>query len=126
MEVLKYWNKESFEISSFKHSLSERINKTYNGSGSDSTGLCTYSYNELEFRGDSIYKNGFKVMSIGCSLTEGVAVNNDETWSHQLCKLIPNGVDLNFGLSNSTINLNIIGATAETYGWRATVITQIY
>ena len=97
MEVLKYWNNESFEIASFKYNLSERINKTYNGSGSDNTGLCTYSYNELGFRGDSIYKNGFKIMSIGCSLTEGVAVNNDETWSHQLCKLIPNTVDLNFG-----------------------------
>jgi hypothetical protein len=97
MEVLKYWNSESFEISSFKHSLSERINKTYNGSGSDNSGLCTYTYNELGFRGDSIYKKGFKVMSIGCSLTEGVAVNNDETWSHQLSKLIPNAVDLNFG-----------------------------
>jgi len=36
-------------------------------------------------------------MSIGDSNTEGVGLNDDETWSHQLCKLIPNAVDLNFG-----------------------------
>ena len=35
-------------------------------------------------------------------------------------------VDLNFGLSNSTINLNVIGATSETYNWRATITTQIF
>jgi hypothetical protein len=97
MKSIKFWDKDGFDVSTYKWSLAERINKTYNGSGSDNTGLCTYSYNELGFRGDSIYKNGFKIMSIGCSLTEGVAVNNYETWSHQLCKLIPNAVDLNFG-----------------------------
>ena len=37
---------------------------------------------------DSIYKNGYKVMSVGCSFTEGVGVNNDETWSSKLCKHI--------------------------------------
>ena len=36
-------------------------------------------------------------MSIGCSITEGVGVNDNETWPHEFCKLIPNGVDLNFG-----------------------------
>lgn len=99
MEVLKYWTKEGFEISSYKHSLKERINKTHKISGSDNTNLCTYTYNELGFRGDSIKKEGFKVMSIGCSITEGIGVNDNETWPYQLCKLIPNSVDLNFGFS---------------------------
>lgn len=97
MDILKYWNNNTFEVSSFRNSLSERFNAIYNGSGSDTTGLCTYSYNEIGFRGDSINKEGFKIMSIGCSLTEGVAVNDDETWSHQFSRIIPNGVDLNFG-----------------------------
>lgn len=97
MKSLKYWTTEDFEISSYQFNLSERINSTYNGSGSDNTGKCTYEYNELGFRGDSIYKDGFKVMSIGCSLTEGVGVNDNETWSHFFSKLI-NGVDLNFGV----------------------------
>lgn len=96
MKSLKYWTPEDFEISSYQFRLSERINKTYNGSGSDNTGKCTYTYNELGFRGDSIYKEGFKIMSIGCSVTEGVGVNNDQTWPHKLCELIPNCVNLNF------------------------------
>ena len=36
-------------------------------------------------------------MSIGCSLTEGVGINDNETWPAQFCKLIPNAVNMNFG-----------------------------
>ena len=94
---MKYWTPDTFEISSFKNGLNERVNQTYKGSGSDITGNCTYTYNELGFRGDSIKKEGFKVMALGCSHTEGVGVNNDETWPAQFAKLIPNGVNINFG-----------------------------
>lgn len=97
METLKYWNQNTFEISSYKWHLEDRKNKSYKTSGSDNSEKCQYTYNELGFRGDSIYKDGFKIMSIGCSHTEGVGVNDNETWSHQLCNLIPNSVDLNFG-----------------------------
>jgi lysophospholipase L1-like esterase len=51
----------------------------------------------LGFRGDSIRKEGFRVMSLGCSNTEGVGVNNDQTWPAQFTNLIPNGVNFNFG-----------------------------
>jgi hypothetical protein len=97
MKPLQYWNPEGFEISSFQFRLDERKNQTYETSGSDNTGLCTYAYNELGFRGDSIKKEGFRVMSLGCSNTEGVGVNNQDTWPSQFTKLIPNGVDMNFG-----------------------------
>jgi len=97
MKPLKYWTPEGFEVSSFNRKISERKNKTYKTCGKDKTGKCVYTYNELGFRGDSIHKSGFKIMSIGCSMTEGLGVNDDETWSHQLCKHIPNAVDLNFG-----------------------------
>ena len=97
MNPLEYWKPKTFEISSYKYSLKERINKTYKTCGSDNTGLCTYSYNELGFRGDSIKKEGFKVMSIGCSNTEGVGVNDTDTWPHQFTNLILNGVNMNFG-----------------------------
>lgn len=93
----KYWTPEEFEVSSYQFRLSERINTTYDCSGSDTTHKCSYTYNELGFRGDSIYKDGFKVMSIGCSITEGVGVNNNETWPYYFCQLIPNSVNLNFG-----------------------------
>lgn len=95
---LKYWTPEGFEISSHKWNLSEKVNQSYDTSGSDQTRLCKYTYNELGFRGDSIYKEGFKIMCIGDSNTEGVGVNNDETWPSQFCKLIPNAVNHNFGM----------------------------
>jgi lysophospholipase L1-like esterase len=97
MNPLEYWNPEGFEISSYKYSLKERINQTYTTSGKDNTGKCIYTYNELGFRGDSIKKEGFKVMSLGCSITEGVGVNDDETWPAQFCSYIENGVNFNFG-----------------------------
>jgi hypothetical protein len=97
MNPLKYWSPEGFEISSFQFKLDERKNKIYKTSGSDNTGLCNYTYNELGFRGDSIKKEGFKVMSFGCSNTEGVAVNDNETWPARFASLIPNGVNMNFG-----------------------------
>ena len=97
MKPLKYWTTNGFEISSYKFQLSNKINKSFRTSGSDNTGKCTYTYNELGFRGDSIKKEGFKVMSLGCSNTEGVAVNDHETWPAQFTSLIPNGVNFNFG-----------------------------
>lgn len=96
-KVLKYWKTETFDISTYNFKLETRINKSYKTSGSDNSGNCLYSYNELGFRGDSIKKQGFKVMSLGCSVTEGVGVNDNETWPSQFSKLISNGVDVNFG-----------------------------
>jgi hypothetical protein len=97
MKPLQYWTPKGFEISSFQFKLDERKGKTHRTSGSDDTGKCFYTYNELGFRGDSVYKEGFKVMSLGCSYTEGVGVNNHQTWPHQFTNLIPNGVNMNFG-----------------------------
>lgn len=95
---LIYWNTDTFEISSYhRDSLERRKKLVTNESANDRTGLCTYTYNELGFRGDSPKKEGFKIMSIGCSYTEGIGVNDWETWPHYFSKLIPNGVDLNFG-----------------------------
>jgi hypothetical protein len=36
-------------------------------------------------------------MSLGCSITEGVGVNDDETWPAQFCSHIENSVNFNFG-----------------------------
>lgn len=97
MNSLKFWTPEGFDISSFQFSLDDRKGKTYRTSGSDNTRLCSYTYNELGFRGDSINKDGFKVMSLGCSNTEGVGVNYNQTWPAQFVSHIPNGVNMNFG-----------------------------
>ena len=96
--ILKHWNFENFDVSHYEDdNLKNRKNSIKNVCGNDISGLCTYTYNELGFRGDSIHKTGFKIMSIGCSYTECIGVNDDETFPHYFSKLIPNGVDLNFG-----------------------------
>ena len=97
MNPLEYWKPETFEISSFQFKLEARKNQTYKTSGSDNTGRCVYSYNELGFRSDSFTKPGFKIMSIGCSNTEGVGVNDNQTWPYNFTSLIPTGVNMNFG-----------------------------
>jgi hypothetical protein len=96
-ESLKFWTVEGFEISSYMYSLDTKKGKTYKTSGSDNTGLCTYTYNELGFRGDSIHKDGFKIMSIGDSNTEGVGVDYHDTWPSLFSKYIKNSVNQNFG-----------------------------
>lgn len=97
MNPLKFWTPEGFEISTHQYGIETRKGKTYPTSGSDNTRLCEYTYNELGYRGDSIKKDGFKVMSLGCSNTEGVGVNYRDTWTSQFTSQIPNGVNMNFG-----------------------------
>jgi hypothetical protein len=99
MKSLKYWKPLYFDVTSYKWLLKERKGTSFKGSGSDYGNKNTYTYNEYGFRGDSTLKTGFKIMSIGSSYTEGIGVNDDETYSHYLSKMIPNGVDLNFGYS---------------------------
>jgi hypothetical protein len=93
MEYLKYWNPNEFDIPSLQYKINNKKSNLDTNNGV----LNTNTYNELGFRADSIYSKGFKVMSLGCSNTEGVGVNDDETWSKQFTKLISNGVDLNLG-----------------------------
>jgi hypothetical protein len=98
MNSLKFWSPKEFDIASYKWHLKERVDKEIMGNGSDE-GNCYYTFNELGFRGDSPKKKGLRVMSVGCSHTEGIGVHNHQTWSHHLSKLLPSGVDLNLGIS---------------------------
>ena len=102
MQILNYWTTENFEISSYGYHQKDKINKQFTTSGGDISGKCIYTYNELGFRGDSIHKDGFKIMTLGDSNTEGIAVNDNQTWPHIFSNLIPNSVDLNFGLAGSS------------------------
>ena len=93
-----FWDSKTFEVSDFEKTLENR----------------KQIYNEYGFRADSINKDGFKIMSIGCSLTEGVGVEQNETWPAQFCEMIPNSVNLNFGLggrSNDYISRTILTYT---------------
>lgn len=96
MESLKYWNKNTFDVTGSKWQLSERKNKSYTTSGSDNSGKNIYTYNQLGFRGDTLPLKGKKLMTVGCSHTEGVGVNNDETWPFYLSRKLGYS-HINFG-----------------------------
>jgi hypothetical protein len=67
--------------------------------------------NELGYRADSIHTNGFKVMSLGCSMTYGEGLYYNETWSKLFIDKIQSGINLNFGgngVSNDRIVRNLI------------------
>ena len=98
MNSLKFWKPETFDIASTKWYLSQRIDKELLGNGRDK-GNCYYTFNEYGFRGDSPKKGGLKLMSVGCEHTEGIFVQNHQTWPHYLSRLLPDGVDLNLGMS---------------------------
>lgn len=98
MNSLKYWTVEDFEIASYKWSISDRKNLSINGNASDTSGK-RYTFNEHGFRGDSLLSSGIKIMSVGCSHTEGIGVNDNETWSHLLSRKIKDGIDINLGIS---------------------------
>ena len=98
MKGLKFWKPLYFDVTSFRWKLKERVGRRFQGSGSDHSNKNDYTYNEIGFRGNSILKEGFKIMSLGSSYTEGIGVNDNETYSYYLSKMIK-GVDLNFGYS---------------------------
>jgi len=98
ISVLKYWNSTTFDVTNHKWPLRDRINKSFTTSGSDNTSINTYTYNELGFRGNSLPLTDDKLMAIGCSHTEGIGVNDDETWPHYLSNLL-NYSHINFGFT---------------------------
>ena len=42
-------------------------------------------------------KNDKVLITLGCSHTEGVGLNYHDIWTSQFIKLIPGGVNMNFG-----------------------------
>lgn len=67
--------------------LEDRVNSSYKSSGSDNSGVNTYTYNEIGYRGDST-NTEIDLLTIGCSHTEGIGVNDNETWSYYLAQLL--------------------------------------
>lgn len=77
--------------------LISRANKTFTTSGSDNSGVNTYTYNEIGYRGDSTKKN-IDILTVGCSHTEGVGVNDNETWPFLLAQEL-NMTHINMGFT---------------------------
>lgn len=113
MNILKYWNSETFDVTEYKWPLRDRCNKTLTTSGSDNSTENIYTYNQLGFRGDRLPLIGKKLITIGCSHTEGIGVNDNETWPHYLSNLL-NHSHINFGFtgrSNDYISRCILSFT---------------
>jgi hypothetical protein len=125
METLKFWTPEEFEIASYRWNFKERKNKQFRGSGSDG-GNALYTYNEYGFRGDSPDKSGFKIMSVGCSHTEGIDVNDHQTWPHYLSKLIKRGVDINMGISGRSNDYIVRAIMAHTDKFKPNLVCVMY
>lgn len=102
MKLLKHWNPNHFTPSTYKFGMDNKENKVFSTLPKSWHALCTYTHNELGFRGDSIHKKGFKIMSVGCSMTEGVGVGDNETWPYQFSNSITNGVDFNLGMGGES------------------------
>jgi hypothetical protein len=92
MNPLKHWDKDTFVESTYWNILNKHQNRKHIVSG------CEYTNNELGFRADSIYKEGLKIMSIGCSNTSGIGVGDKDTWPALLSSMIPNSVNINLGV----------------------------
>lgn len=110
---LKYWNSETFDVTEYKWKLEERKGKTFETSGSDNSKKNIYTYNKLGFRGDDFPLSGKKLMAVGCSHTEGIGVNDDETWPYYISKKL-NYSHINFGFtgrSNDYICRTILSFT---------------
>lgn len=115
MDILKYWNSDEFDITGFKWFLSERKNKSFTTSGSDDSNQNQYTYNQLGFRGNKLPLVGKKLMAVGCSHTEGIGVDDNQTWPHYLSELL-NYSHINFGFtgrSNDYISRCILTFTKE-------------
>jgi len=72
MKSIKYWKKDGFDVATYKWNLAERRNQTFNGSGSDESGTNVYTYNEMGFRGDSIYKMGLESYQLVALIRRGL------------------------------------------------------
>jgi hypothetical protein len=101
MKSLKNWKPETFEVTGGKYLLKNRKNQSFTSNGSDRTEKNTYTFNSLGFRGDSfpfIDNSKKTIMAVGCSYTEGIDVNDDETWPFFISKLL-NSNHINFGFT---------------------------
>lgn len=98
MRFPKYWNVDTFDVTSHKWPLSERKNKSFQTSGSDNSTLNTYTYNSLGYRGDEFPLSDKTLMAIGCSHTEGIGVDDNQTWPFYISKKL-NHSHINFGFT---------------------------
>jgi hypothetical protein len=71
--------------------LIDRVNKTTNKLDSDNSNLVKYQFNDYGYRSQYDYKSLLdtdKIICIGCSFTEGIGLDIEETWPYLLSQKI--------------------------------------
>ena len=94
---------------SHKHFV-ERKNKKLKTIHTDQSELIEYRFNDFGYRSDNNYNDLFYstnsedyILGIGCSLTEGIGVENENTWLEKLGNML--GVKtVNLGLTSGTVD----------------------
>jgi len=86
----------------------ERLNVTHMKSNTDQSGTIKYQYNDYGYRShynydDILYGSEDYIACIGCSMTEGIAVEYEKTWSYLLGKKLGLPV-INLGLTSAGID----------------------
>ena len=103
--------------------LEKRINKTFNKFNSDESGTIEYRLNEYGYRSDNNYNDLFYsnksedyILGIGCSHTEGIGVENENTWLEKLGNM----------LSVKTVNLGLTSGTVDYCNYQLIQLYQEY
>lgn len=84
--------------------LKNRVNKKHNIYDCDEVGLVNYQWNDYGYRASFDYApllNEDKIVCIGCSFTEGVGLDEEDTWPNMLASKLGKKY-LNLGLSNGS------------------------
>lgn len=71
--------------------LIDRVNTTLNTCDSDNSNLVKYEFNDYGYRSPYDYKSLLdtdKIVCIGCSFTEGIGLDIEETWPYLLSQYI--------------------------------------
>lgn len=104
--------------------LDSRANQSLTRSGSDTSDLNTYTYNEDGYRGDSVKEN-IDLLAVGCSHTEGIGVNDNETWPFYTAELLGvKHINAGFtGRSNDYISRTVLELVSK---YRPKIVAVMY
>jgi len=90
-------------IENFNENIKDLIKyNTIHNAGFDKPGCITYSHNSRGFR-DREFDNTPSGIALGCSITEGVGVPAESTWSSQLSNLLKTNI-WNLGVGGGSLD----------------------
>ena len=84
-----------------------------------------YKYNDFGFRCDNFnLQSELPVLFVGCSMSEGIGIRQEETWGYKLLTKIRNKTDKNIPYWNIALSGRGIDTTADCLYWFANNIAK--